>query len=185
MILEAFILANLLKTHTQKIEKPRPVVVQQVIQAAPEPPQIKWQDNVNGCDESKEWIAADPPFYCIPKPIVKPAELPHTSPKPRVQAGNDYFKGYCTYFVATQVKVPAGLHNANQWAINASKLGFTVSTIPIVGSVAQTSAGKEGHVAVVRAVVGGEVLVEEMNVDGWNVVSSRWVAVSKFVYIYF
>ena len=99
--------------------------------------------------------------------------------------GNDYAWGNCTYFVASVVKVPTNLGNANTWAYYASQDGFSVGNIPAPGLVAQTSAGYLGHVALVTAVSGGQVQVEEMNVNGLGVVDYRWVNTGDFVYINF
>lgn len=55
--------------------------------------------------------------------------------------------------------------NANTWDDNARAAGYTVNSSPAVGAIAQTNAGPFGHVAIVEAVMGGNVVVSEMNYD--------------------
>jgi surface antigen len=71
------------------------------------------------------------------------------------------------------------------WAINASKLGYTVSSTPAVGTIAQTTAGALGHVAYVIAVSGNKVQVEEENYVGFGIISTRWTNLTDWVYIYY
>lgn len=99
--------------------------------------------------------------------------------------GNDYAFGNCTFFVAGQIKVPAGLGNANAWDDNARALGYVVTSEPRVGAVAQTDEGWYGHVALVTAVDKDSVHIREMNYVGYNVVSERDAPQSDFRYIYF
>lgn len=112
-------------------------------------------------------------------------QSPAVAPKNGPVGANGYYAGYCTFWVAINTFVPPGLGNANLWAVNAQAMGYTVSNTPIVGSVAQTSTGAEGHVALVVAVSGTQVLVSEMNYTGWNQTDQRWADISDFVYIYF
>jgi len=99
--------------------------------------------------------------------------------------GNSYDYGYCTWYVANRVKTPNDLGNANTWDDRARGHGFTVTTIPKVGSIAQSDAGYLGHVAYVEQVVDGQVYISEMNgVAGWNKVGYRWMPIGSFVYIY-
>lgn len=85
---------------------------------------------------------------------------------------NGYDYGYCTWYVATQVPVPANWGNASTWAYYASLSGWHVSTTPSVGSIAQTAnaAGGEGHVAIVTAVNSdGSIQIRDMNgIAGWG-----------------
>lgn len=55
--------------------------------------------------------------------------------------------------------------NANTWDDYARQAGYAVNNSPSVGALAQTNAGPFGHVAVVEAVQGGNVVVSEMNYD--------------------
>lgn len=137
-------------------------------------------------------IVASRPVEVLPKLELKQTEQVEVDYQyPVIQAvngpvgANGYYYGYCTYWTAINRYVPPGLGNANLWAINAQAMGYMVSNTPIIGSVAQTSAGAEGHVALVVAVSGTQVLVSEMNYQGWNIVDQRWADISSFVYIYF
>lgn len=103
--------------------------------------------------------------------------------------GNGYDYGYCTWYVANRVAVPTNWGNANTWALYASLSGWTVSSIPKAGAIAQTSAGWEGHVAVVEAVSADGTMMKfsDMNgLAGWGRVGySGWVPASTFPhYIY-
>jgi len=101
-------------------------------------------------------------------------------------AGNTYSYGYCTAFVKDSLGwVRNGWGNAADWAWHARAQGFTVSSTPRVGAVAQTSAGWAGHVAVVIGIGDGTVRIREMNgPGGWNVITERVTSVSDWVYIY-
>ncbi len=82
---------------------------------------------------------------------------------------NGYDFGYCTWYVASQISVPANWGNASTWAYYASLSGWNVSGAPSVGSIAQTAyaAAGQGHVAIVTAVnSNGTITVREMNDAG-------------------
>ena len=126
-----------------------------------------------------------------PPAVVQPAEpVPEPAPPtlpiaPAYTYGNSYAPGNCTYFIASVKNIPSNLGNANQWAYNASAQGVTVSRVPIVGSVAQnTTDSWLGHVALVIGVDGDQVLLREMNYQGFGVISERWANVSQYQYIY-
>lgn len=103
---------------------------------------------------------------------------------------NGYDYGYCTWYVATQMPVPANWGNANTWAYYAPASGWRVSKTPVAGSIGQTSAGAFGHVAIVEAVSpdGTMIKYSDMNgLRGWGNVGTTpgWVPASKFQnYIY-
>lgn len=101
---------------------------------------------------------------------------------------NTYASGNCTYGVASMKKeIPASWGNADTWAYYARLEGVTVSDVPIVGAVAQTTAGWAGHVAVVTALnADGTIEITEMNYDGWGdgLYRTRTAAISEFQYIY-
>lgn len=82
---------------------------------------------------------------------------------------NGYDYGYCTWYVATQIPVPANWGNASTWAYYAALSGWKVSTTPTVGAIAQKGGG-EGHVAIVTAVhPDGSIEVRDMNgIAGWG-----------------
>lgn len=92
---------------------------------------------------------------------------------------NGYDYGYCTWYVANRLSVPANWGNANTWDDLAPLSGWTVSKIPRVGAIAQSNAGGEGHVGVVEAVSDDGTMIKysDMNgLAGWGRVgSSDWV----------
>lgn len=99
---------------------------------------------------------------------------------------NGYDYGFCTWYVASQISVPSNWGNASSWAYYASVSGWTVSSRPSVGAIAQTpyAAGGEGHVAIVDAVSadGTQIQFRDMNgIAGWGRVGySGWVSASTF-----
>lgn len=99
---------------------------------------------------------------------------------------NGYDYGFCTWYVATQVSVPANWGNASSWAYYARLSGWNVSSTPTVGAIAQTAlaAGGEGHVAIVDAVSpdGTQIKFRDMNgLAGWGRVGySGWVSASTY-----
>ncbi len=103
--------------------------------------------------------------------------------------GNGYDYGWCTYYVATRVAVPNNWGNANTWDNYARLSGWTVSSRPIAGAIAQTDAGWGGHVAYVEAVSDDGTMIKysDMNgLAGWGRVGySGWVPAATFPhYIY-
>lgn len=102
---------------------------------------------------------------------------------------NGYDYGYCTWYVATRVPVPANWGNANTWAYYAAGSGWSVSSVPQPGAIAQTPAGSEGHVAYVEAVSDDGSMIKYSDMNGLagfgRVGYSGWVPASKFPhYIY-
>ena len=102
---------------------------------------------------------------------------------------NGYDYGYCTYYAASRSGAPSNWGNANTWAYYAALSGWTVSSTPRVGAIAQTSAGYLGHVAIVEAVSddGSQIKYSDMNgIAGWGRVGySDWTPTSHFQhYIY-
>ena len=100
-----------------------------------------------------------------------------------------YVFGHCTYYVATKIGVPYGLGNANRWDDNAARHGYTLSSLPQPGAIAQTDGfSYYGHVAFVEDVrqneVTGETEIKYSDMNGragWNrVYSSGWVSKSYF-----
>ncbi|HUC87843.1 MAG TPA: LysM peptidoglycan-binding domain-containing protein, partial [Candidatus Binatia bacterium] len=86
---------------------------------------------------------------------------------------NGYDFGYCTWYVASQIAVPSNWGNASSWSYYAALSGWTVSSSPQVGAIAQTpyAAGGEGHVAIVDAVSadGSQIQFRDMNgLAGWD-----------------
>jgi N-acetylmuramoyl-L-alanine amidase len=103
---------------------------------------------------------------------------------------NGYEYGWCTWYVASKIAVPANWGNANTWARYAAASGWTVSSIPRPGAIAQTSAGSQGHVAIVEAVSADGTMMKysDMNgLAGWGRVGySDWVPIhghfQNFIY---
>lgn len=103
---------------------------------------------------------------------------------------NGYDYGWCTWYVANKIDVPANWGNANTWDDYAASSGWTVSSVPKPGAVAQTDAGGLGHVGVVEAVSpdGKMIKYSDMNgLAGWGATGySDWVPVhskfQKFIY---
>jgi N-acetylmuramoyl-L-alanine amidase len=104
--------------------------------------------------------------------------------------GNGYAYGFCTWYVANRVAMPSNWGNANTWDNYARLSGWTVSSIPRAGAIAQTdSMSYLGHVAYVEAVSpdGSQIKYSDMNgISGWGRVGySGWVSASMFQhYIY-
>lgn len=103
-----------------------------------------------------------------------------------VYGSNGYDFGFCTWYVASQIAVPSNWGNASSWAYYASISGWSVSSKPSVGAIAQTpyAAGGEGHVAIVDAVSadGSMIKFRDMNgIAGWGRVGySGWVPATTF-----
>ncbi|HEU5004482.1 MAG TPA: CHAP domain-containing protein [Candidatus Saccharimonadales bacterium] len=99
---------------------------------------------------------------------------------------NGYDFGECTWYVATQISVPANWGNANTWAAGARASGWTVSPTPTAGAIAQTpyGGGGFGHVGIVVAVQGDQVEIRDMNNygdgGGWDRVGQGWVPISTY-----
>lgn len=104
--------------------------------------------------------------------------------------GNGYDYGYCTYYAAARVAVPTNWGNANTWDNYAILSGWTVSSVPTVGAIAQSDQMSYlGHVGYVEAVSsdGSSIKYSDMNgLSGWGRVGmSDWVPAAMFQhYIY-
>lgn len=145
-----------------------------------EPKQITWQDNPNNCDQETQWIAAESPFYCIPKKYATWTKKASTQPQNGSKPPSGWFPyGQCTYLVWSQRSV--GFWNdASDWYWQAQRDGWSTGSTPQVGAIAW----QYGHVALVTAVNGDTITIKEMNYKGLGVVSSRTVPASSFKYIY-
>ncbi len=125
----------------------------------------------------------------IPNGTVTPAVAPTSLDFTATYGGNGYDFGFCTWYVANRLPVPTNWGNANTWALYARMSGWTVTTAPIKGAIAQTSAGWDGHVGIVEDISpdGTMIKYSDMNgLAGWGRVGySGWVPASKFEhYIY-
>lgn len=104
--------------------------------------------------------------------------------------GNGYDYGWCTYYAATRVAVPTNWGNANTWDDYARFSGWTVSSRPVAGAIAQSDyMSSLGHVAYVEAVSPDGLMIKysDMNgIAGWGRIGySGWVPASTFQhYIY-
>jgi len=102
---------------------------------------------------------------------------------------NGYDYGYCTWYVANRLPVPGNWGNANTWDNLAPRSGWSVSTAPKAGAVAQSNRGYFGHVAVVEAVSADGTMIKYSDMNGLagfgRVGYSDWVPADKFSnYIY-
>lgn len=104
---------------------------------------------------------------------------------------NGYDPGWCTWYVASRISVPVGWGNASTWDDRSRVMGWTVSQVPRIGSIAQKNGGwgHVGYVEDVRQAADGswEIKYSDMNgLAGFNRVGySGWVSSGKFHnYIY-
>lgn len=74
--------------------------------------------------------------------------------------------------------------NAENWDDVARRLGYRVDSVPAIGAVAQTDAGRVGHVAWVSAIGPGTVTVEEYNHALPGGYSTRTVPTGEFRYLH-
>ncbi len=138
----------------------------------------------------------------IPDGVIKPPPVQYIAPQANsapagfafgntpIYGRNGYDYGFCTWYAANRVSVPANWGNAHTWASGARASGWQVSDTPRVGAVAWTRSGYLGHVGVVEAVSedGSQIKYSDMNgLAGWGRVGySGWVPVhsvfQKFIY---
>ncbi len=99
---------------------------------------------------------------------------------------NGYDYGYCTWYVANRISVPANWGNASTWDNLAPSAGWSVSNTPVVGGIGQTDygGGGAGHVAYIEAVSadGSMIKYSDMNgIAGFGRVGySDWVPIDHF-----
>lgn len=106
-----------------------------------------------------------------------------------IYGSNGYDYGYCTWYVANKLPVPSNWGNANTWDNLAPQSGWTVSTVPRAGAIAQSDRGAEGHVAYVEAVSPDGAMIKYSDMNGLagfgRVGYSDWAPASHFMhYIY-
>lgn len=147
---------------------------------------------------TKKCNAADVPKPPKPPATKLPGPVKNDYPYKGRCSGVDpwlYYKCECVSFVAWRINKRLGIkfHNkfkghawghAREWDEAAKRSGVKVNNTPKVGSVAQTNAGKWGHVAWVTAVKGDKVTIEEYNWATRHGYGKRTVAKSKFQYIH-
>jgi surface antigen len=102
----------------------------------------------------------------------------------------------CTSFVSWRLHERNGLSgfgnhfrgqhwgNADRWDEIARRLGYRVDAVPAIGAVAQTDAGRVGHVAWVSAIGPGTVTLEEYNLAVPGGYGTRTVPVGDFRYLH-
>ena len=74
--------------------------------------------------------------------------------------------------------------NAANWDDVARRLGYRVDSVPAIGAVAQTDAGRVGHVAWVSDIGPGTVTIEEYNHGSAGGYGTRTVPVGDFRYLH-
>ena len=155
----------------------------------------------NGLDSAEDINPGD--FLIIPGGVVStPPAAPKPTPKPKTKTpvpdnsintitsvGDGYDgvnhlfpKGYCTYYVATKMKITFG-GNAKNWLANAGASGYVVGQEPAPHSAVVMTGSKGalrryGHVAYVESVNGdGTITVSEMNYEHFNRINSRVISI--------
>ncbi len=152
----------------------------------------------NGLDSAEDINPGD--YLFIPDGVLATAPTPPAPPKtPKAKSGasggspdivtsissgydgdNHYFPiGYCTYYVASRMKITFG-GNAKNWLANARASGYVTGSEPAAhAAVVFTNApgeyyGRYGHVGYVESVNGdGTITISEMNYDHYNRVDTR------------
>lgn len=91
-------------------------------------------------------------------------------------------RGYCTYYVATRMKITFG-GNAKSWLANAKASGYVTGQEPAVRSAVVMTGPKGamrryGHVGYVESVNGdGTITISEMNYDHFNRIDDRTISI--------
>jgi N-acetylmuramoyl-L-alanine amidase len=108
--------------------------------------------------------------------------------------GQGYSFGYCTYYAAVRRAqigrpIPTNLGNASTWLMRARAAGYATGNQPANGAVIWTPPRNfYGHVGFVEEVFAdGRVRISEMNVAGWNRVSTSILSpeeAARYSYIY-
>jgi len=150
----------------------------------------------NGLDSAEDINPGD--FLIIPGGVVA---TPPAAPKPpktkssnsapnnstndvtSISSGYDdvnhlFPRGYCTYYVATQMKITFG-GNAKNWLANAKASGYVTGKEAAPRSAVVMSISRYGHVAYVNSVNDdGTITISEMNYDHYNRVDTRTISVN-------
>lgn len=148
-------------------------------------------ENAEDIDGGQFIIVPNGAVVEAPKPAPKPKSKPKTAPKDNsidsvtsVSGGYDdethtFPKGYCTYYVASRMRITFG-GNAKNWLANARASGYVVSKEPAPRtSVVTTDNRRYGHVAYVEEVTDTAILVSEMNFVGFNKINQRWIPINS------
>jgi len=134
------------------------------------------------------WLSYNKMVETMPLETIKPLE-PLTMADFKYAPMGTYPNSYpdqsqCTAGVASSKGNIPSWGNANQWDDNARASGKTVSSVPVVGSVAQSDRGSYGHVGVVTSIQGDSVTILERNYDYRGSIRTHTVPTSSYVYIY-
>ena len=136
------------------------------------------------------------PLWAIPTPLLQTMPQANIEPLESLKMADYKYspmgtftnvypdQSQCTAGVASSKGNIPSWGNANQWDDNARASGKTVSSVPVVGSVAQTDGGYYGHVGVVVSVQGDSVTILEKNYDYNGSIRTHTVPTSSYVYIY-
>ena len=159
------------------------VIVEEVEETVVEPVELTLEEkiasNINGCDESIEWIRADN-AECLAKPTRTAVRAPQASTSKTYKPSSGWFPvGQCTWWVWSKRNVGMW-NNASDWLWQARRDGYATGSTPQVGAIAW----QPGHVAYVESVNGGMVTVSEYNYAAARSYSTRTVPASTFKYIY-
>lgn len=155
----------------------------------------------NGLDSAEDINPGD--FLIVPDGVIAQAPAPPApKPKPKapvpdnsinditsVSSGYDdvnhvFPKGYCTYYVASKMKITFG-GNAKNWLANAQASGYVVkgpkepaarTAVVMTGSKGQIR--RYGHVAYVESVTDTTITISEMNYVRFNKVNTRTLSIN-------
>lgn len=156
--------------------------------------------NYNGLDSAEDINPGD--FLIIPGGVLATAPTPPApKAKPKtvapdnslntvtsISSGYDdvnhlFPKGYCTYYVATRMKITFG-GNAKNWLANAKASGYVTGQEPAPRSAVVMTGPKGairryGHVAYVESVNDNNTItISEMNFDHFNRIDTRTLSVN-------
>lgn len=119
--------------------------------------------------------------YEFPKPIQAKTNVHRTMVSKTTPTSQTKFAaGYCTDYVARQVKVTWS-GNANQWITNAKAQGYQVDRNPTAGAIIVTNESRMGHVAFIESVDGSLVTFSEWNYAGRFVKTIRTLDISNSI----
>lgn len=96
---------------------------------------------------------------------------------------NNYAFGNCTAYVSSRVNVPGYMGNASSWSWGLIDAGWRQGP-PRRGAIGVSHNGWAGHVVISEKTNGGTVLISEMNYQGFNIISERWVEPEEFEWFY-
>lgn len=95
---------------------------------------------------------------------------------PLADGSHYFYEGNCTRYVASNTTIPWG-GNAGTWLDGAKSYGYEVKDTPEAGDIFVSNESSYGHTGIVKEVDydKGVMVVEEMNYEGYGVVSKREV----------